>query len=172
MENRKSMTFQVRNKGGQSAGKTISGDYPDFDFSLFMKTPNVEKFIRKHYLATVKKIIREIEEGKNGTQADDLASFEAIVARSISFTKDEIEEWVRTRDWQRATQVKDMVKLQPVLEKDLPKLSSRRHPFSEDDAKNIADKVIAAVADDPDPVADFLFTILTTRSDDGLYGLL
>lgn len=171
MENRTSMTFRIRNKGGQSAGKTISGDYPEFDFALFMKTPNVETFIRKHYLATVKKIIREIEEGKNGTQAGDLCSFETIVARSISFTKDEIEEWVRTRDWQRVTQVKDMAKVQPVLEKHLPTLASRRHEFSEEEATKIADKVIAAVADDPDPVADFLFTTLTTRRDDGLFGL-
>lgn len=105
MENRMAMKFRVRDKGGPSGGKTLSGEYPDFDFALFMKTPNVDAFIRKHYLATVKKIIREIDEGKNGTQAGDLNSFETIVARSLSFTKEEISDWMRTRDWQRATEV-------------------------------------------------------------------
>ncbi len=168
MENRATMAFRVCDKGGPSGGKTLSRDYPAFDLALFMKTPNVEEYIRKHYLATVKKIIREIDEGKNGTHASDLNSFETVVARSLSFTKDEIADWMRTRDWQRATQVKDMTKLRPALEKHLPALANRRHPFPEEKAAELADKVIAAVADDPDPVADFLFTTLTAQRDDGL----
>ena len=167
MENRTTMTFRVRAKGGPSGGKTLSGDYPVFDFDSFMTTPNVREFVRKHYLATIKKLIREVDLRKNGTQASDLCSFETIVARSLSFTKDEIAEWVRTRDWQRATEVKDMAGLLPDLEKHLPALAiNRRHPFPEEKAAELANKVIAAVADNPDPVADFLFTTLTARRDD------
>lgn len=171
MENRTTMTFRVRDKGGPSRGRILSEDYPAFDLALFMKTPNVEAFIRKQYHSTVKRIIREIREGKNGSQASDLNSFETIVARSVSFTKDEIADWMRTRDWQRATQVKDMAKLLPLLERQLPALANRRRPFSEETAVNLADKVIAAVADDPDPVADFLFTTLTAQCDGALPGL-
>ena len=166
MANRTTMTFRVRAKGGPSGGKTLSGEYPAFDFESFMTTPNVREFVRKHYLATVKKLIREVDGRKNGTQTSDLFSFETIVARSLSFTKEEIADWVRTRDWQRATEVKDLAVLLPGLEKHLPALANRGHPFPEDKAAELANKVIAAVADDPDPVADFLFTTLTTRRDD------
>lgn len=156
------MTFRVRNKGGPSGGKTLSSEFPGFDLIRFMKTPNAQAFIEKHYLATVKKILREIDESKNGSVAADLTSFESIVARSLSFTQEEVSEWMNSRDWTRATQVKDMKALLPHLEKILPTLTSRTHPFSEDKAKELADKVIAAVADNPDPIADFLFTTLTS----------
>ena len=37
----------------------------------------------------------------------------------------------------------------------------RKNPFSTEIAVRIADVVIAAVADSPDPVADYLFSVLT-----------
>lgn len=174
MTDRVTITFRIRDKGGPSGGKTVSRDAPDFDLARFMATPNADEFVKKAYFATVKKIIREIEERKNGSVASDLTSIESVVARSLAFTKEEIVEWVKTRDWQRANQVKDMEKLLPEIEKHLPSLATRRHPFSEEIAGKLADKVIAAVADNPDAVADFLFTILTTPRDseiEGLYAL-
>ena len=162
MTKRISVTFRVREKGGPSGGTTITGDVPAFDLTSFMRTPNAEEFVKKAYLACVKKIIREIEEKKNGSVASDLHSTESVVARSLAFTKEEITEWLKTRDWQHVTQVKDIAKLRLQLEKELPTLATRRNPFSESDSARLADKVIAAVADDPDAVAEFLFTTLTT----------
>jgi hypothetical protein len=175
MSNRTTITFRVRDKGGPSGGKTVTHDAPAFDLESFMKTPNAEEFIKKAYIASVKKIVREIEEKKNGSVTSDLDSTESVIARSLAFTKDDISEWIKTRDWERASQVKDMTKLLPHLEKHLPTLASRRNPFSPEDAAKLADKVIASVADNPDAIADFLFTTLTTSrtsSDDDLLSTL
>lgn len=175
MTDRTLISFRIRDKGGLSGGKTVSGDAPTFDLQRILKTPNADEFIKKAYFASVKKIIREIEEKKNGSVTSDLASFEAVVARSLSFTKDEIKDWLDSRDWNRANQVKDMSNLLPEIKKDLPKLASRKHPYPLEKAEELAYKVIAAVADDEDPVADFLFTILTTvraSDEDDLLSLL
>ena len=174
MPKRINVTFRIRDKGGPSGGKTVSRDAPAFDLDSFMRTPNAEEFVKKAYLSVVKKIIREIEEQKNGSVTADLASTESVIARSLSFTKEEITEWIRTRDWARADQVKDMPKLLPVIKERLPDLAARRNPFSAEKSAELADKVIAAVADDPDAIADFLFTILTTQRDseeDDLFSL-
>ena len=174
MSNRVTIAFRIRDKGGLSGGKTVTRDVPAFDLESFMKTPNADEFIKKAYIASVKKIIREIEEKKNGSLASDLDSTESVIARSLAFTKEDIREWIKTRDWERATQVKDMTNLLPHLVKELPILALRRNPFPPEISATLADKVIAAVADDPDAIADFLFTTLTTSrssSDDLLLTL-
>lgn len=174
MSNRINVTFRIRDKGGPSGGKTVSHDVPDFDLEGFMRTPNAEEFVKKAYFAVIKKIIREIEEKKNGSVTADLASTEAVIARSLSFTKEEISEWIKTRDWTRADQVKDTSKLLPVIKERLPDLAARKNPFSAEVSAKLADKVIAAVADAQDAIADFLFTALTTPrnpEEDDLFSL-
>ena len=84
MSNQTVVTFRVRDKGGPSGGKTISQSVPEFEFANFIKTPNAEEFVKKAYYAGVKKIMREVEERKNGTTVSDLQSAEAIVARSLT----------------------------------------------------------------------------------------
>ncbi|MBK7548860.1 MAG: hypothetical protein IPI20_14035 [Rhodoferax sp.] len=155
------VTFRVRDKGGPSGGKTISQSVPEFELADFMKTPNAEEFVKKAYYANVKKIMREVEERKNGSTLSDLQSTEAIVARSLAFTKEEISDWVSSRDWSKASQVKDIEKVKVSMVKYLPQLAMRKNPFSTEIAVRIADVVIAAVADSPDPVADYLFSVLT-----------
>ena len=161
MNDRIQVSFVVKNKGGLSGGKRLVGDAPAFNWEQFKNAPNAEEFVKKAYLSYVKKIIREIDERKNGTSVSDLASVESVIARSLSFTADEITAWIHARDWNKASQVKDIDKLMPFIKKKLPKLASRHNPFSKDDSDKLADKVIAAVADKPDPVADFLFSVLT-----------
>ena len=173
MTDRINISFRIRDKGGPSGGKIVSGEVPTFDLRGFLKTPNAEEFIKKFYYASVKKIIREIDETKNGSVIADLSTTEAIVARSLSFTKNEIKEWLKTRDWKRANTVKDMEKVLQVIERALPDLASRTHCFTPEEAERLAEKVIAAVADMPDPIADFLFTTLTTvRASDSDFNLL
>lgn len=163
MAGRVVVSFRVKDKGGPSGGKTFSHEAPAFDWESFKKTPNAEEFVKTAYFAAVKKIIREVEEHKNGTVASDLDSYETVVARALSFTQDEIKDWIKTRDWSKATDVRDMTKVLPQIEKKLPALASRRNHFSAEVSAKIAYKIIAAVADDPDPIADFLFTVLTTQ---------
>lgn len=162
MTNRVTISFRIRDKGGPSGGKTVSHDAPSFQLEQFMASPNAAEFVKKAYFAAVKKIIREIEERKNGSASSDLNAFESVIARSLTFTKDEISDWIKTREWQRANQVKDLERLLPEIEKYLPTLTSRKHPFSDEVANKLAYKVIAAVADNPDPIADYMFTVLTT----------
>jgi hypothetical protein len=163
MSNQIEICFRVRArvKGGPCGGKILSHMAPEFELDSFMKTPNAAEFVRKAYLSAVKKIIRDIAEDKNGTAAKDLSSTEAVVARSLAFTKDDISDWLTTRDWTRVREVKNMTKLMSTLMDALPSLATRRNPFEEKIAKRLADVVIAAVADQSDPVADFLFTVLT-----------
>lgn len=157
------VSFRVRDKGGPSGGKTLSREVPPFDWEVFKNTPNAEEFVKKAYFAAVKKIIREIEERKNSSTASDLDSIETVIARTMSCTRGEIKDWIKTRDWSRANQVADITKVLPDIEKRLPDLASRWNVFSPEYSAKLADKVIAAVADKPDPIADFLFTVLTTE---------
>lgn len=163
MPNSTTVSFRVRERehGGPTGGKTLSREVPDFEFESFMRAPNVQEFIKKTYFATVKKIIREVEEKKNGSVSSDLLSYESIIARSLAYTREEISEWVGTRDWEKAKEVKNLDALLPILKKQLPALASRKHDFDKNVAERLANIVIAAVADNPDPIADFLFTVLT-----------
>ncbi|OZA26988.1 MAG: hypothetical protein B7X93_09885 [Hydrogenophilales bacterium 17-61-9] len=163
MTNRTTVSFRVKDKGGPSGGHSLSKSVPAFDWEGFKRTPNAEEFVKKAYFAAVKKIMREVEESKNGTVESDLDSVEAVIARALSFTKDDIRDWIKTRDWSKASQVRDISKVLPEIEKHLPDLATRRNPFSTEVSAKIADKIIAAVADDPDPIAEFLFTALTTQ---------
>ena len=156
------VSFRVRDKGGSSGGKTLSREAPSFDWEVFRKTPNAEEFVKKTYYATVKKIVREIEENKNGSVAPDLDSFETVIARALSYTHEEIMDWIRTRDWARA-QVPNIEELMPEITRYFPELASRVNRFDQEPSAKIAWKIVAAVADNPDPIADFLFTMLTTK---------
>lgn len=156
------INFRIKDKGGPSGGKTVSADVPAFDWESFKKTPNAEEFVKKAYFASVKRIIREIDEHKNGSVESDLDSAETVIARALSFTQDEIKEWLKTRDWGKASQVQDITKVLPEIEKHLPKLASRQNHLSAETSEKIAYKIIAGVADVPDPIAEFLFTTLTT----------
>jgi len=132
-----------------------------FDWNSFKNTPNAEAFTKKLYLSVARKMIREYTEGKNGTQMEDLNSLEAVIARALTFTKSEIKDWLETRDWSRVTDVPDLAKWRPILEENLPYLATRENKFGAKFSRNIADKVIAKLADDMDPIADFLFSNLT-----------
>ena len=160
-----SFRVRIRGKSGPSGGKTLSGDIPEFSLEEFRKTPNADVFVRKAYFAAVRTIMREIDQGTSGTVPDDLQSIESVVARSLKFTKDEIREWVQSRDWTRVKDNKDVPALVKRMEELLPELAARRNIFDEEASRQVADKVIAAVCDEQDPVAEFLFTTLTTVRD-------
>ena len=164
MSDRIEISFVVRKKGGVSGGKTLSGKIPAFDWESFKNTPNADVFVKKAYIAACRKIIREIDEKKKYQSSEaDLSSTEAVIAKSISFTKSEIKDWLESRDWSKASDVQDIEKLLPAIRKRFPTLASRVNPFSQKDAEKLADKVVAAVSDKADAVADFLFTVLTTN---------
>ncbi len=162
MKNHIFFSFEVRNRGNGNAlsGKQLTREIPDFNFEEFRKSPNAEEFMRKAYFSAVKKIMREAENHINGTETSDLDSYESIIARSLVVTKKEIIEWEESRDWSKATEIKNPAKSIPYLKKQLPSLSDRNNPFEKERADQVA-KIVAAVADKPDRIADYLFTTLT-----------
>ena len=87
-------------------------------------------------------------------------------------TKNEIKEWVDSRDWVKATAIKNPTEFIPYLKKNLPNLSSRTHPYDQKIADKVAD-IVAAVADTPDRIADYLYSTLTlTKSNNSLLDIL
>lgn len=157
--------FTVKNKGGESAGKVLESEVPDFDWEEFKKLPLARGFAKKVYFEEVRKIMREIEESrKNQTMECDLQSMESIIARSLKFTKEEISEWLDKRNWDKLPKLKNPEQLER-LKKRLLSLSRGPVIFEEELRKKLADYV-AEVADKPtDDVADYLFSRLSLKSD-------
>jgi hypothetical protein len=142
-------------------GRNISFGAPVFDFDEFRKTPNAGEFVRKAYNAAVKKIAREVEGRENGSVPADLGSYEMIVARSLKFTRADIVRWLNERDWSKIAALKEPERVRASMENWLPTLAGRVNYLQERPSNNIALKIVATLAGKPDPVADFLFIVLT-----------
>lgn len=168
MESRTKDSYPVKNKGGKLGGEIVEFEYPTFDWEAFKKVPNAEAFVQKAYVAAVKKIARDLKGRTNGTAESDLDTMEYVIARSLYFTKKDIEDWLETRDWGKANGVPDLEKHLPYIRKHLPELAVRINPFQEKYSQDLAYKVVAAVSDIPTgPVAEYLFTMLShDRRDD------
>jgi hypothetical protein len=164
----KTTTFRVRDKGGTLGGKEITFQAPEFSLDEFLHAPNAEEFIKNAYKSAAKKIAREVEERKNGSVKADLASYEMIVARSLNFTKADITRWLQSRDWQRISLFKNPDGLRRSMENWLPNLAMRVNHWEPQASRNVAVKVVAALADKPDPVAEYLFVVLTVERPDDI----
>ena len=143
--------------------QTISGEAPEFVLQEFMSAPNAKEFIRKAYISSIRKIVTDIDEGRSGTVTSDLESMEAVIARSLKFTREDITDWINSRDW---TQVKNVANIGLVtanMKKLLPELATRRNPFSAQDSERVVLIVMAAVMDKDDPVGEYILTTLSTE---------
>ena len=153
--------FTVRKKGGPLGGQTLEHQVAEFDWLIFKNTPNAEAFVKKAYVAAAQKLVRELHEGKNQTEEHHLQSMESLIARSLKFTREEIDDWCASRDW---TPVKFKIEAQKaisVLKEHLPGLSSSEFTFPEH-LRTRAAEIVAEVADSKsDPVADYLFVKLS-----------
>lgn len=158
---RETLRYRVKDKGGLLGGKEIQREIPSFSLEEFMKAPNAAEFVKKAYYAAAKKISREVEENKNGSVPADLTTYEMIIARSINFTKSDINSWLATRDWARIESFEHHQSLRLDLEAWLPNLANRNNHLRPQLSNKIAERLIAALAGDPDPVADYLFVLLT-----------
>jgi len=163
MPEKQIQTRRIRNKGGPLAGKEISYEIPEFEIKQFLNTPNAEEFIKKAYKSATIKIAREIEEGTNGSVPVDLSSYEMIIARTLNFTKKDIIEWLKNRDWSRINiGERDIEKLKEYL----PNIAARNNPFNKELSERIAEKLIAELSDkEKDPIANYLFVMLTVKRD-------
>lgn len=164
MSNKINYKFRVKNKGGESAGKILENEVPDFDWEEFKKLPLARIFAKNAYFEVIKKIMREIEEDlKNQTMECDLQSMESIIVRSIKFTQEDIAEWFTKRSWADFPKYKNTERGER-LKKQLLSLSRGPVLFDEAQRKNYAN-IVAKVADKPtDDVADYLFSRLSLVS--------
>jgi hypothetical protein len=172
MPNIEKTAYRVKDKGGPKDGQEISFEAPAFELSEFLKTPNADEFIEKAYRSAAKKIAREIEEKKNGSLPADLSSYEMIVARCLKFTKGDVIRWLGERDWSRISHFTNPEALRTSMEKWLPSLASRVNSLPQQPSKTVAVRVVAALADKPDPVADYLFVMLTVERPQAFYDVL
>lgn len=156
-----SIRFTVRKRGGRLGGQTIEQAVAAFDWAAFKNTANAEAFAKKAYYAAAQKLARELAEGKNQTEAHHLQTMESLIARSLKFTKEEINEWCEIRDWDRAKFTTEREKGIRFLKENLPSLSSSEFAFPERLRKRAAE-IVAEVADSSaDPIADYLFVKLS-----------
>lgn len=155
----------VKQKGGKSSGKVIENVVPDFDWEEFKCLPLAKEFTKKAYFAEVKKIIREIEEdNKNDTMPSDLQSIENVINRSLQFTKVEISEWLKKRNWdecQKSTNIKTI----NIFKKLALSFSQGEIVVDKDMRDNFA-IIVAQVADEPtDDLAEYLFSRLSLANE-------
>lgn len=173
MSTREIKQHRVRNKGGKLGGRRIDYEAPAFDFDEFVKAPNAREFVKKAYDAATKKIAREIEEKKNGTVSGDLSTYELIIARSLNYTKLQIESWLKERDWRRIKSPPEKIEqIKNLLLKNLPHVATRGRPFSSDFSEKIAVKIIADLTEGIDPIAEHLFVMLTAKRESNDEALL
>jgi hypothetical protein len=156
-----SIRFTVRKRGGALGGQTIEQEVAAFDWRAFKNTANAEAFVKKAYYAAAQKLARELAEGKNQTEIHHLQTMESLIARSLKFTREEINEWCESRDWERAKFTIEREKAIRFLKENLPSLSSSDFTFREN-LRERAAEIVAEVADlKADPIADFLFVKLS-----------
>jgi len=77
----------------------------------------------------------------------------------LSYTKNEIVEWIDRRDWDAAKLKIPVDQAIDILKKKLTKVSV----VSVAEKDRLAE-IISSVADTPDPIADYLFSRLTIMS--------
>ncbi|WP_292936335.1 hypothetical protein [Noviherbaspirillum sp.] len=153
--------FTVRRKGGRLGGQTLEHAVPEFDWTTFKNLPNADAFVKKAYFSAAQKIVRELHEGKNGTELHHLQSVENLMARSLKFTREEIEDWCESREWAKAAFQVESDKAINFLKQNLPLLSTNESAFP-GKLRARAAEIVAEVADvKADPVADYLFVKLT-----------
>lgn len=153
--------FTVRNKGGALGGQTLEHEIPEFDWDKFKNTPNAEVFAKKAYLAAAQKNVRELYEKKNYTEEHHLHSMENLIAHSIKYTREEIEDWCECRDWSQAKFTIDSAKGIQFLKEHLPALSTMEFSFPENLRARAAEIVAEVAYSKSDPIAEYLFVKLT-----------
>lgn len=155
--------FRIRDRGGEFGGQTFVHKVPAFDWALFKNTPNAEAFAKKAYFAAAQKLVRDLVEQKGATSDRHLESMEALIARSLKFTKQEIADWCESRDWSRAKFEADPDRGIRTLKENLPSISSDEFAFPVK-LRARAAELVAEVADEgSDPIADYLFVKLAQR---------
>lgn len=147
--------------------KSIERDVPDFDWEEFKKLPNAEMFARKCYFANVQRIVSEVADGhRNQTTETHLVSMESVLVRSLFFTKQQVEEWVKSRNWSLWSFKSPVEGSEEVKRHIVDKLAGQKESRLPAKVRARLQECIATVADKPsDDIADYLFYKLDLQSE-------
>lgn len=152
-------TVRKRGSGSSVAGKTLEREVPAFDWEDFKRCPNAAEFAQKTYIQALRKLVREEALQDASYPADSLYSMESVITNSLSYTKDEVIEWIESRDWEAANLKVPAEQAVKLLKNKLTRVTS----INETEKDRLAE-IIASVADNPDAIADYLFSKLTILS--------
>ncbi len=131
-------------------------------------TPNAELFVRRAYNSHVQKIVRDILLAKNGTSDDHLQSIEAVIGRSINFTKKEIEEWCKSRKWGDANfqSNEDREKIIENCTKKLPEFAVNEYSINKELWPRIAEIITELSNRKKDDITEYLWIKLTQKREE------
>ena len=165
MKVKKNFSFRKTKANGTLSGTSEEYQVPDFEWEEFIKLPNARLFAKRSYDSTIQKLVRDILLEKNGTSDHHLQTMESVIARSITFTKQEIIEWCNSRDWELTQFNMDKEKAIQLLNDKLPAFALDENSIIDKNVKTRIAEIIAGVSDiNTDPVAEYLWAKLTQES--------
>lgn len=158
-------SYLTRKTRSNQLRRRITQRVPKFNWDKFVRLPNAADFVEKFYDQLTTQMMREIDEQKNGTSIEHLSSMEAVIARSIMFSVQDIQEWCDQRDWEgfgiTSVQANN-------IKKYLSEFGMRKGGANAecnipaDTRKKLAQRV-TQIARKNDPLAEWLFTRLTAQ---------
>jgi len=164
---KKTFKFRKSKDNGKLRGTTQEYLVPKFDWDEFKNLPSAGLFVRRAYYSQVHKIVRDILLEKEKISADNIQSMESVITKSLYFTKKDIEDWCKERNWENATFSCDREKGIQNLTKRLPMLAVKDadYVFFTKEKKERASNIIAEVSDrKTDDISEYLWLKLTEKS--------
>ena len=159
-------SYKTRKTPQNPNSQTITAEVAKFDWKKFKLQPNAAEFVEKMYYQKIKQMMRDAHDGKNNTSFEHCKSMEALIARSLVYSAQEISDWCDQQNWSaaglddtRANRIK----------KYLVNFAARKDGANAENqlpqnTKTILMERILAVVKEHDPLANWLFTRLSTSS--------
>jgi len=164
---KKTFKFKKSKNNGTLGGTTQEYLVPEFNWDEFKNLPSAELFVRRAYDSQVQKIVRDISREKGKSSGDNLQSIESVITRSLCFTKKDIEDWCKERNWEEAPLKGDREKGIQYLTERLPMLAVKDadNVFFTKERKERAANIIAEISDrKTDDISEYLWLKLTEKS--------
>jgi len=160
---KKTFKFRQTKNNGTLGGTNQEYLVPEFNWDEFKNLPSAELFVRRVYDSQVQKIVRDILLVNGKSSGDNLQSIESVITRSLSFTKKDIEDWCKERNWEEAPLKGDREKAIQYLTEHLPMLAVNDAAcvFNKE-GKERAANIIAEISDrKTDDISEYLWLKLT-----------
>ena len=165
-------SFMTKSTKTNPEKREITQLVPVFDWDKFKLLPNAPEFVEKLFDQCITKMMREIDEkNRHGTRLEHMASMESVIAREIGYSEQAIRKWCDSRDWASSDiNPQQAANITEHLVKFAPRKRGVQAEYSLDSKvmTKLAERV-TQVADKDDPLADWLFTRLTSSKKEELH---